>query len=84
MQPQPGSIVVEADIPSGPGDGIGIGSLLPVQFVTESGHALPPITGTVVARSPLPQGPAARQRPPGVRVEILLRLRDLARNPGST
>ena len=80
MQSHPGCIVVEAEVSRATGRGIRVGSLLPVQFVTESGVTLPLVTGRVVARSPLP-AQAAPSRQNTVKLEILLRLRDLARGP---
>ena len=80
MQTQTGCIVVEADLSGATSIGIAVGSLLPVQFVTESGTALPMVTGTVVARLPLPGPAEPAAGPPGVRLEILLHLRDLARS----
>jgi hypothetical protein len=81
VQPQPGCIVIEADLTGAASRGIAVGSHVPVQFVTESGFSLPTVTGTVVTRSRLrgTAGAPDHAAAPVVRLEILLHLKDLAR-----
>lgn len=69
----PGNILIEAEVCGPTGHDIRVGSTLPVQFVSESGTALPSVEGKVVSRT--------RREGNGegtVRIEIRLWLCDLA------
>lgn len=71
---EPGNILIEAEVCGPSSHAIRVGTTLPVQFVSESGAALPSVEGKVVSRKRR-EGEAGDAT---IRIEIRLWLHDVA------